>query len=216
MKTVVLATNNAHKVSEISNALDFPGWEFKTLREMGVESDPVEDADTFLGNARIKAHAAREACGGLAALADDSGIEVDALGGAPGVYSSRFAGEDASDQDNNDKLIRDLAGVPDGRRTGRFVCTLVFIDEDGTETTARGTVEGRIGHEPQGDGGFGYDPLFWPDVFEGACTLAEVPQARKNEVSHRGNALRTLRAKLEQAHGFDAGQGPEAAVDSAE
>ena len=197
MKTVVLATNNAHKVSEITHALDFPGWEFKTLREMGVESDPAEDADTFLGNARIKALAAREACGGMAALADDSGLEVDALNGAPGVWSSRFAGEDATDQDNNDKLIADLDGVADEDRTARFVCTLVFIDEDGTETTARGTVEGRIGYEPQGDEGFGYDPLFWPDVFDGTCTLAEVPQARKNEVSHRGNALRTLRAALE-------------------
>ena len=197
MKTVVLATNNAHKVSEITHALDFPGWEFKTLREMGVESEPEEDADTFLGNARIKATAAREACGGIAALADDSGLEVDALDGAPGVWSSRFAGEDATDQDNNDKLLADLTDVPDAERTARFVCTLVFIDEDGTETTARGTVEGRIGHTPQGDGGFGYDPLFWPDVFDGACTLAEVPQARKNEVSHRGNALRMLRAKLE-------------------
>ncbi|MBP3867300.1 MAG: non-canonical purine NTP pyrophosphatase, partial [Eggerthellaceae bacterium] len=94
-------------------------------------------------------------------------------------------------------LIADLDGVADEDRTARFVCTLVFIDEDGTETTARGTVEGRIGYEPQGDEGFGYDPLFWPDVFDGTCTLAEVPQARKNEVSHRGNALRTLRAALE-------------------
>lgn len=197
MKTVVLATNNAHKVSEISTALAFPGWEFKTLREMGVDSDPVEDADTFLGNARIKAVAAREACGGLATLADDSGLEVDALDGAPGVWSSRFAGEDATDADNNAKLLADLANVPDDQRTARFVCTLVFIDEDGTEQVARGTVEGRIGHAEQGDGGFGYDPLFWPDVFDGACTLAEVPQARKNEVSHRGNALRQLRSQLE-------------------
>ena len=198
MKTVILATNNAHKVSEISNALNFPGWEFKTLREAGIESDPVEDADTFLGNARIKALAAHEASGGMAALADDSGIVVDALDGAPGVYSSRFAGEDATDQENNDKLLADLEGVPDDKRTGRFVCTLVFIDEDGTERTARGTIEGRIGYAPQGDGGFGYDPLFWPDVFDRTCTLAEVPQSRKNEVSHRGNALRALRADLEQ------------------
>ena len=197
MKTVVLATNNAHKVSEISTALAFPGWEFKTLREMGVDSDPAEDADTFLGNARIKAVAAREACGGLATLADDSGLEVDALDGAPGVWSSRFAGEDATDADNNAKLLADLANVPDDQRTARFVCTLVFIDEDGTEQVARGTVEGRIGYAEQGDGGFGYDPLFWPDVFDGACTLAEVPQARKNEVSHRGNALRQLRSQLE-------------------
>ena len=197
MKTVILATNNAHKVSEISNALDFPGWEFKTLREAGIESDPAEDADTFLGNARIKALAAREASGKAACLADDSGLAVDALDGAPGVYSSRYAGENATDADNNEKLLADLEGVPDEQRTARFVCTLVFIDEDGTETTARGTVEGRIGYAPQGEEGFGYDPLFWPDVFEGRCTLAEVPQARKNEVSHRGNALRELRAKLE-------------------
>ena len=197
MKTVILATNNAHKVSEISNALDFPGWEFKTLREAGIDSDPEEDADSFLGNARIKALAAREASGGMATLADDSGLEVDALDGAPGVYSSRFAGEDATDQDNNEKLLADLENVPDERRTARFVCQLVFIDEDGSELTARGTVEGRIGHEPRGDGGFGYDPLFWPDVFDGDCTLAEVPQSRKNEVSHRGNALRSLRFKIE-------------------
>ena len=199
MKTVILATNNAHKVSEISNALNFPGWKFLTLREAGIESDPEEDADTFLGNARIKALAAHEASGGLAALADDSGLEVDALGGAPGVYSSRFAGEDATDEDNNEKLLADLADTPDDERTARFVCTLVFIDEDGSETGSRGTVEGRIGYAPQGDGGFGYDPLFWPDVFNGECTLAEVPQSRKNEVSHRGNALRALKFKLEIA-----------------
>ena len=197
MKTIILATNNAHKVSEISNALDFPGWEFKTLAEAGIESDPEEDADSFLGNARIKALAAHKASGGMAALADDSGLEVDALDGAPGVYSSRFAGENATDQDNNDKLLADLAAVPDDERTARFVCTLVFIDEDGKELTARGTVEGRIGHAPQGEGGFGYDPLFWPDVFNGDCTLAEVPQSRKNEVSHRGNALRSLKFKIE-------------------
>lgn len=197
MKTVVLATNNAHKASEISNALDFPGWEFKTLRELGIESDPEENADSFLGNARIKALAAHEASGGMAALADDSGLEVDALGGAPGVYSARFAGEEASDQDNNEKLLAELDGTPDADRTGRFVCTLVFIDEDGNELTSRGTVEGKIGHQPQGDGGFGYDPLFWPDVFDGTCTLAEVPQSRKNEVSHRGNALRSLKFKIQ-------------------
>lgn len=199
MKTVILATNNAHKVSEISNALDFPGWQFLTLAEAGIESNPEENADTFLGNAHIKALAAHEASGGMAALADDSGLEVDALDGAPGVWSSRYAGEDADDRDNNGKLIAELADVPDENRTARFVCTLVFIDEDGVETVSRGTVEGRIGHEPQGEGGFGYDPLFWPSVFNGDCTLAEVPQERKNEVSHRGNALRSLKLKLQIA-----------------
>lgn len=198
-KTVILATNNAHKVSEISNALDFPGWKFKTLKEMGIDSDPEEDADTFLGNARIKALAAHKASGGMAALADDSGLVVDALDGAPGVFSSRYAGEDATDEDNNVKLLADLKDVPDEERTARFMCTLVFIDEDEREVVAQGKVEGRIGHEPQGSGGFGYDPLFWPDVFDGECTLAEVPQERKNEVSHRGNALRTMRFKIEVA-----------------
>ena len=147
----------------------------------------------------LKLFSSSKASGGMAALADDSGIVVDALNGAPGVYSSRYAGEDATDDDNNAKLLADLKDVPDEKRTGRFACTLVFIDEDGSETVAQGTVEGRIGHELQGEGGFGYDPLFWPDVFEGACTLAEVPQERKNEVSHRGNALRSLRFKLEIA-----------------
>lgn len=204
-KTVVLATNNVHKVSEISNALDFPGWEFKTLSELGIVSNPEEDADSFEGNARIKALAARAASGGMAALADDSGLVVDALGGAPGVYSARYAAEDptqdADDDANNAKLLAELAGVPDEDRTARFVCTLVFIDEDGAESVARGTVEGRIGHALRGDQGFGYDPLFWPDVFDGACTLAEVPQERKNQVSHRGNALRSLRAQLAEREG---------------
>ena len=198
--TVVIATNNAHKVSEIRSALNFEGWEFKTLAEAGLASDPVEDADSFEGNARIKARAAAEAvrAAGLTAavLADDSGLAVDALDGAPGVYSSRYAGADGDDGANNAKLLAELAAVPDGERAARFVCTLVFMDEDGTETVARGTIEGAIGREARGSEGFGYDPLFIPDAFGGALTLAEVPQARKNAVSHRGNALRALRDSL--------------------
>lgn len=199
MKTVVLATNNAHKVAEIATALDFPGWEFRTLRELGIESDPAEDADTFEGNARIKARAAHEASGGLAALADDSGLVVDALDGAPGVHSARYAGEPCDDAANNAKLLAALADVPDAERTARFASTLVFVDEDGSEIVAEGAVEGRIGHEGRGSEGFGYDPLFLPDVFGGARTLAEVGRDEKNAVSHRGNALRQLRAKLQEA-----------------
>lgn len=199
MKTVVIATNNAHKAAEIASALDFPGWEFRTLAELGVASDPAEDADTFEGNARIKARAAHEASGGLAALADDSGLEVDALGGGPGVYSARYAGEPCDDAANNAKLLAELAEVPDARRTARFVSTLVFVDEDGSETVARGTIEGVIGHEERGSEGFGYDPLFLPDVFADGRTLAQVGQAEKNAVSHRGNALRALRAQLERS-----------------
>ncbi|WP_281656143.1 RdgB/HAM1 family non-canonical purine NTP pyrophosphatase [Eggerthella sinensis] len=197
MKTIVIASNNAHKAEEIATALDFPGWEFHTLRELGLESDPAEDADSFEGNARIKAQAARAASGGKAVLADDSGLAVDALDGAPGVYSARYAGEDATDADNNVKLLAALADVPDEQRTARFVCTLVFIDEDGTEEVAYGTIEGRIGREERGEHGFGYDPLFLPDVFDDGRTLAEVLPHEKNAVSHRGNALRELRAKLE-------------------
>ncbi|WP_124061617.1 RdgB/HAM1 family non-canonical purine NTP pyrophosphatase [Gordonibacter sp. Marseille-P4307] len=197
MKTVVIATNNAHKASEIAAALPFPSWEFKTLDDMGIKSDPDETETTFEGNARIKACAARRASGGLAVLADDSGLEVDALDGAPGVFSARYAGEHASDRHNNEKLLAELSEVPDENRTARFVCTLVFIDEDGSEHIARGTVEGHIGRAPRGEGGFGYDPLFWPDVFDGKKTLAEVSQDEKAAVSHRGNALRDLRSQLE-------------------
>ncbi len=196
MKTVVIASNNAHKVSEIKTALNFEGWEFKTLREAGLDCDPEENANTFEGNARIKALAAHEASGGLAALADDSGIEVDYLGGAPGVFSARYAGEQCDDAANNAKMLAELSGVPDGQRTGRFVCTLVFIDEDGSEHVARGTIEGRIGYEERGSEGFGYDPLFLPDEYEGRLTLAEVSQEAKNAISHRGNALRALREML--------------------
>ena len=211
MKTVVIASNNAHKASEIAAVLSFPGWEFKTLRELGIESDPAEDAETFEGNARIKALAAREASGGLAVLADDSGLEVDALGGAPGVHSARYAAEeagedvagakDSDDAANNARLLRELADVPDDERTARFVCTLVFLDEDGAELVARGTIEGRIGHVEVGANGFGYDPLFLPDEFGHARTLAEASPQEKNAISHRGNALRALRAMLEERAG---------------
>ncbi|MDD7369358.1 MAG: RdgB/HAM1 family non-canonical purine NTP pyrophosphatase [Berryella intestinalis] len=200
MKTVVIATNNAHKASEIAAALPFESWEFKTLSEMGIESDPAETETTFEGNARIKALAARAASQGAAVLADDSGLEVDALDGAPGVYSARYAGDGATDADNNDKLLAQLAEVRDDQRTARFVCTLVFIDEGGSERVARGSVEGRIGRAPRGDGGFGYDPLFWPDVFDGKKTLAEVSQSEKTAVSHRGNALKALKAQLEEIY----------------
>ena len=197
-KTVVIASNNAHKAREIAEALDFPGWEFRTLRELGIASDPEEDADTFEGNARITARAAREASGGRAVLADDSGLVVDALDGAPGVRSARYAGEDATDAANNSKLLDELADVPDAQRTARFVCTLVFIDEDGSEEVAHGVVEGRIGRAERGEHGFGYDPLFLPDVFGGERTLAEALPQEKNAVSHRGNALRALRARIEE------------------
>lgn len=196
MRKIVIATNNAHKADEISHVLGMDGLEFVTMRQAGIESDPVEDADTFEGNARIKAMAAHEAGGGVAVMADDSGLVVDALDGAPGVYSSRFAGEDGNDAANNALLLERLKGVPDDARTARFVCTLVFVDEDGTEKVATGAVEGRIGHAERGSEGFGYDPLFYPDAYEGRLTFAEVPQSEKNLISHRANALRAMKEML--------------------
>lgn len=196
MKQVVIASNNAHKVEEIENALDFPGWEFVTLREAGLVSDPEEDGTTFEDNARIKAQAAYACAGGRAVLADDSGLEVDALDGAPGVYSSRYAGEHGDDDANNAKLLAELADVPADKRTARFVCVLVFIDEDGSETVVRGTVEGRIGFALEGEAGFGYDPLFLPNELDGSTSFAQVSQEQKTALSHRGNALRALRARL--------------------
>lgn len=196
MTTVLIASNNAHKATEIAEALDFPGWEFKTLKQVGVSSDPAEDAETFLGNARIKAHAAQQASGGMPVLADDSGLEVDALDGAPGVHSARYAGEPCDDAANNAKLLDALSDVADEARTARFVCQLVFLDKNGNEVDARGTVEGRIAHEAHGENGFGYDPLFLPEVFGFERSLGEAKPEEKNAVSHRGNALRELRAKL--------------------
>ena len=196
MTTVLIASNNAHKATEIAEALDFPGWEFKTLKQVGVSSDPAEDAETFLGNARIKAHAAQQASGGMPVLADDSGLEVDALAGAPGVHSARYAGEPCDDAANNAKLLDALSDVADEARTARFVCQLVFLDENGNEVDARGTVEGRIANEAHGENGFGYDPLFLPEVFGFERSLGEAKPEEKNAVSHRGNALRELRAKL--------------------
>ncbi len=196
MKTVVIASNNAHKIDEIRAALDFEGWEFASLKEAGVASDPEENAETFEGNARIKARAAHEVSG-RSVLADDSGLEVDALQGEPGVRSARYAGVHGDDAANNRKLLEKLAGIPDAERTARFVCALVFVDEDGTELTARGTVEGRIGYEEKGTEGFGYDPLFLPDDFGGSRTFAEVSQSEKTAISHRGRALNDLKAQIE-------------------
>lgn len=194
-KTVVIATNNAHKVEEIETALNFEGWEFKSLKDAGLVSDPEESGTTFLENARIKARAAHElAC--AAVLADDSGLIVDALDGAPGVYSSRYSGVDGDDSANNAKLLRELSAVPLAKRTARFASVLVFIDEDGLETVTEGFVEGRIGLVERGEHGFGYDPLFFPDAYNGEFTMAELTQSQKNAISHRGNALRELRKKL--------------------
>lgn len=193
MRDVVLASGNAGKVREIQALLGH-GWRVRTQAEFGVE--PVEETgDTFLANALLKArHAARRT--GLPALADDSGLEVDALAGAPGVHSARYAGPGADDAANNAKLLRALAGMPDVRRTARYRCVLVWVNsaEDGTPVVAEGTWEGRILDAPRGDNGFGYDPLFLDPVSGKA--VAELDPAEKNARSHRGLAFARLQQLL--------------------
>lgn len=194
-KTVVVATGNKGKLAEIRAHLDFGGWHFVAAGELGAEwPSPEEDGETFEANARIKAAAARERFG-CAALADDSGLEVDALGGEPGVHSSRYSGPCATDAENNSRLLLALKDIGEPERTARFRSTVVFIDADGTETVADGACEGRIGFEAHGAGGFGYDPLFLPQATAGR-TMAELTMAEKNAISHRGAALRALRQKL--------------------
>lgn len=192
---VVVASSNRGKLAEIRSALDFSGWRFSAADELDDEwPSPEENGETFEENARIKAIAASERFGMLA-LADDSGLEVDALGGEPGVYSSRYAGPCATDSENSRRLLLALQDVPAQQRTARFRCVIVLRAPDGTEMVAGGTCEGRIGSEPRGEHGFGYDPLFEPDAAPGR-TMAELTLAEKNAISHRGEALRYLRATL--------------------
>ncbi|NTW29168.1 MAG: RdgB/HAM1 family non-canonical purine NTP pyrophosphatase [Coriobacteriia bacterium] len=195
--TVVVATSNRGKLTEIRSALNFEGWRFVSADELSDEwPSPDETGTTFEDNARIKARAAFERFG-MPALADDSGLEVDALGGEPGVYSSRYAGECAADAKNNARLLLALKEVPAAERSARFRCTMVLVEDDGSEVVANGTCEGKIGFQLRGDGGFGYDPLFLPDAIPGH-TMAELSLAEKSAISHRGAALRDLRAKLKR------------------
>lgn len=194
-RRVLVATGNKGKVAEIRAALDIDGWEFLTAEEAGFDALHVEEhGSSFLENALLKGRAYREAFG-LAALADDSGLEVDALGGGPGVHSRYYAGDDATDAENNAKLLAALGDTPDTERTARFRSVIVLVNEDGSEVVGEGSCEGSILREPRGDGGFGYDPLFAPDA-EPGFTMAELPMERKNAVSHRGAALRALREAL--------------------
>ena len=194
--TVVVATGNAHKVVEIEAILApvMPGVRFVALGELGDFPDPVEDGATFFDNALIKARAAQAETGLLMAVADDSGLCVDALDGAPGIFSARWAGEHGNDAANNDKLMAQMAEVPDERRTARFHSSVVLVRGDEV-LRGDGDCEGRVGHAPRGDGGFGYDPLFLPDDTPGR-TMAELSPTEKNAISHRFHALEDLSAKL--------------------
>ena len=193
-RVLVAATGNRGKLGEIERLLDGFGWEVVAQSAFGVEPPP-EDGLTFIENAIIKArHASR--CTGRPALADDSGLVVDALGGAPGVHSARYAGPGGGDAANNEKLLRALAEVPEGERSARFECAVVWMQDphDPAPFIARGTWTGRVLEAPRGANGFGYDPLFL-DPATGR-TAAELAPERKDALSHRGRALRALRAML--------------------
>ncbi len=194
--TIVVATGNAHKLVEIEAILGaaMPGVRFVSIKQLGDFEDPEETGTTFDENALIKARAA-VAETGFAAVADDSGLVVDALNGEPGVYSARYAGVHGDDAANNAKLLRNLAEVPAAERTARFMSVVALVRPDGTELTGTGACEGTIGFEGRGSNGFGYDPLFLPEDTPGK-TMAELAPEEKNVISHRYHALVDLSAKL--------------------
>lgn len=194
-RTLLVGTGNKGKAAEIAHALEGLPWRVVSLKDYPSVPEPVEDGDSFEVNAVKKAKYYAEQFG-VTALADDSGLVVDALDGAPGIYSARYSGPDATDEKNNRKLLEALAHVEPAQRTARFVCCVAFVQPDRETHIERGTVEGHIGHEPKGSGGFGYDPLFTPDGFQ--KTFGEMSAEDKLAISHRGRALNKLREYLEQ------------------
>ena len=195
-RRIVFATGNKDKMKEIRQILADLGMEIVSMKEAGVDIEIVEDGMSFEENAEIKARAVSRVLTSDIVLADDSGLEIDYLDKAPGIYSARFAGEDTSYDIKNRIFLDRLEGVPDGERTARFVCAVAAVFRDGTSETVRETIEGRIAHEPAGENGFGYDPIFYVPEYE--CTTAEMSAKLKNELSHRGKALRSMRRILEE------------------
>ncbi len=187
MKTFILASKNQHKAEEIKAIL---GENFNVITQTDAKAghiEVIEDGKTFEENAIKKAETILKATG-KPVIADDSGLCVDFLDGAPGIYTARYAGENATDDENIDKLLDALRDVPFEKRTARFVCVIAFASPDEETITFRGECNGRIGFERQGENGFGYDPIFIPDGYE--CSIAEVSSDTKNSISHRGNALK--------------------------
>lgn len=191
---IVAATDNKHKIKEIEAVTSGFGMKIITKDEAGAGGLDVEETGkSFEENSKLKANAISSATG-LAAIADDSGLEVDALDGAPGIYSARFSGENATDDENNRKLLELLADLPDGERTARFVCVITLVFTDGRSIIARGECNGKILRELRGENGFGYDPLFMPDGFD--RSFAQLSSEEKNLISHRAVALKKLQEHL--------------------
>ncbi len=185
---LVVATNNQGKVKELKKLLEPLGFEPVSLRDEGIEIEVVEDGETFAENARLKAEAVYNIVH-CPVIADDSGLEIDFLDGAPGIYSARYAGENATDKERMEKVLSELEGTDESLRTARFVCALYCILDDETEYSVIGTCDGVIGNKPVGENGFGYDPIF---VLPDGRTMAELDASEKNKISHRANALRRL------------------------
>lgn len=192
-KKLIFATGNAGKMKEIRMILGDLDYEILSMKEAGVDIEIVEDGKTFEENAIIKATAVMNVTGCLT-LADDSGLEVDALGGEPGVYSARYLGEDTSYDIKNKSIIDRLSGIENKNRSARFVCAIAAAFPDGRIVTKRAAIEGVIAKEPCGDGGFGYDPIFF--VPELGKTTAQLAPDEKNAISHRGKALEAMKAEL--------------------
>ena len=192
---IVFATGNEGKMREVRLILQDLGFPVLSMKEAGVSLDIEENGTTFAENAMIKARAVWEKTGGIV-LADDSGLVVDYLGGEPGVYSARYLGEDTSYEIKNQAIIDRLADAKEEERTARFVSAIAAVLPDGSELVTEGTVEGLIAHEPAGNGGFGYDPIFYLPQF--GCSSAELEPEKKNELSHRGEGLRKMRKVLEE------------------
>ena len=202
MDTIIFATGNKNKMIEIRMILADLGCKILSQKEAGIQADVVEDGQTFEENALIKATTIADIARKMpeyknaVVLADDSGLEIDALNKEPGIYSARYMGEDTSYDIKNRALIDRLEGVPDEKRTARFVCAIAAALPDGSTEVVRGTMEGRIGYEITGENGFGYDPIFYLPQF--GCSSAELEPEKKNELSHRGEGLRKMRKVLEE------------------
>lgn len=203
IRQILFATGNEGKMREIRSILADTGAKILSMKEAGVSVDIEENGTDFKENALIKARAVSAALTETdsVVLADDSGLVIDALDGEPGIYSARYMGEDTSYDVKNTNLIERLEGVPDEKRTARFVCAIAAVMPDGREFTVQAAIEGRIGYEQKGEGGFGYDPIFYVPEF--GKTTAEMTAEEKNRVSHRGKALEQIKEVLEENEGFD-------------
>ena len=191
---LILATSNKDKAREIAEILSDTPFVVTTMKDEGYDPDIVEDGKTFEENALIKARTVHALAEGAYVMADDSGLCIDALDGAPGIYSARFCGENSTYPEKFAKIFEMLKDVPEGKRTAKFVCSIAVVRPDGSEFTVRGEVCGVLHEKPMGDGGFGYDPIFYVPEF--GMTTAQMTKEQKNSISHRGKASRAMAEKL--------------------